>query len=107
RTPVRGGVWTSKPFLVGPSAPDGTGWVGTAFLDWSVPVSPLNEVAGRVVLAESQNEVLMVNYRSLADGEGPASMGRAQSVPEGSLSFRIDLEDYWRGLNIMALGLVF
>ncbi len=107
RTPVRGGVWTSEPFAVGPSAPAGTGWVGTTFLNWIVPVSPHDQMSGRVVTATDHQELLEVSFASLADGAGPAQMVRPCAGELGSLSFRLELEEYWSSLEIPDLGPVF
>ncbi|MDX2473302.1 MAG: hypothetical protein QNL91_06290 [Candidatus Krumholzibacteria bacterium] len=107
RTPERGGVWTSEPFLVGPSAPEGTGWVGTMLVDWTVPVSPRHQMTGRVVTVADQSALLEVTYPSLADGAGPAELVRPRTGEQGSLGFRVELEEYWSGLEIPALGPVF
>ncbi len=107
RTPVRGAVWTSEPFLVGPSAPAGTGWVGTTFPDWDVPLSARHRMTCRVVLADDQSVVLDVSYPSLAEGKGPAALVRPWPVEQGSINFKADLEQYWVGLEIPELGLVF
>jgi hypothetical protein len=107
RTPERGGVWTSEPFLIGPSAPAGTGWVGTMPVDWTVPLSPRHQMTGRVVTAADQKALLDVTYPSIAEGAGPATLVRPRAGAQGSLSFRVELEEYWSGLEIPALGPVF
>lgn len=107
RTPVRGGVWTSEPFIVGPSAPAGTGWVGTAFLDWNISLSPRHQMTARIVLTDEPGSVLDVSFPSLAEGTGPAAMVRPWRSEQGSLSFRTDLEQYWSAMEIPELGLVF
>ncbi len=107
RTPVRGGVWLSKPFKIGPSAPAGTGWVGTTSLDWSVPLSPRHRITGRVVTAADHQELLVVSYPSLVESVGPAVLVRPRRGDLGSLSFRVELEEYWGGLEIPTLGPVF
>jgi hypothetical protein len=107
RTPERGGIWTSEPFLAGPSAPAGSGWVGTTALAWEVPLSALHELSGRVVTAAGQQTLLEVSYGSLAEGMGPAALARQTGGPEGSLGFRVDLEAYWGGLDLPDPGLVF
>ncbi len=107
RTPERGGVWTSEPFLIGPSAPAGTGWVGTMPVDWTVPLSPLHQMTGRIVRATDQQGLLEISYPSLQEGSGPGVLVRPRAGEQGSLSFRAELEDYWGSLEIPALGPVF
>ncbi len=107
RTPERGGVWTSEPFLVGPSAPAGTGWVGTMPVQWTVALSPLHQMTGRVVRASDQHPLLEIAYPSLAEGAGPSALVRPREGEQGNLSFRVDIEAYWSSLEIPALGPVF
>ena len=107
RTPERGGVWTSEPFLVGPSSPAGTGWVGTTPVDWTVPISPLHQMTGRIVTTTGEHGLLEVSYPSLREGAGPGSLVRPRAGEMGSLSFRADLEEYWSRLEIPDLGPVF
>ena len=107
RTPDRGGVWTSEPFRLGPAAPTGTGLVGTAEVDWNVPLSPLHQMSGRVVAVDDRRTLLDVSWESLAGGAGPAALQRAGSGDSGSLSVRADLPEYWRSLSLPDPGLVF
>jgi hypothetical protein len=107
RTPVRGGVWTSQPFLAGPGAPAGSGWVGTAALAWDVPLAATHDLIGRVVTAGDQKALLEVSYSSLMSGGGPAALARQAAGQGGSLSFRVDLEAYWGSLILPDPGLVF
>ncbi len=107
RTPERGGVWTSEPFVVGPGAPAGTGWVGTAFLDWTVPISPVHQLNARVVTVTDHSELLEITYPSLAEGVGPAALVRPRISGPGSVGFKAELEVWWRSLEVPEMGSVF
>jgi len=107
RTPERDGIRTSELFLVGPAAQAGKGWVGTAFLDWDLSLSPHHQMTGRVVTAADHSELCEVHYSSLIGGGGAAALTRPQLSRFGSVVFQAGLADYWRALKIPESGPIF
>lgn len=107
RTPAQGAVWTSEPFAVGPAAPAGSGWVGTAALNWTIPLPATQKLTARVVNASDQGVLLEIEYPSMSEGMGPDGLERPKAGAVGSLSFSAELEQYWRSLQIPEPGPVF
>ncbi|MBE0566241.1 MAG: hypothetical protein IH621_09805 [Krumholzibacteria bacterium] len=79
----------SAPLTVGPAAPAGTGWVGSAALAWRVDVGAGDALAVRV-LDLSGGELMQVDYPSLNDRVGPGAMARPRGPDVGSVSFQLD-----------------
>ena len=90
---------TSDPFVLGPAAPAGTGWVGTANVTWHLGLSPLAGLEVVVRDASNDEELLRVDYASLADGTGPSALTRPREGTDGKISFRMT-PSFWQGLRL-------
>ncbi len=92
----------SEPITIGPAAPEGSGWVGTGFVDFQVSISPVDAFTGRVRAVTGQEVLLEVHYPSLADRVGPGGVSRPRSAAGGSLQFRTE-GSWWGSLQLMNL----
>lgn len=88
--------------LLGPSAPEGTGWVGTVNLNWMTPILPSDPITVRVLDSEGRNLLLEVSYASLRDREGPGALARTRQGEGGSLVFEVG-EGWWRQMRILEI----
>ncbi|MCB1185193.1 hypothetical protein KDM41_17370, partial [bacterium] len=106
RNPLAGVTLLSEPFRIGPAAPTGTGWVGTATLDWSPDLSP-RQMLTALVRDAAGRTVLQVQVPSLAQEGGPGLLVRPVTGAGGSVGLKCDVESYWGSLALPDLGLVF
>lgn len=88
----------SPRIQMGPAAPQGTGWVGTASLQWSIPVSAQDDFSATVYAAGNPEPILIVSYPSLAERVGPGALERPRRAEGGSLVFRTDGQ-WWSHLQ--------
>lgn len=94
-----GQSWTSDPIRVGPSAPAGTGWVGTASLRHERNMLPTQGLRVRVLTVADGRDLLLVDYPPLQQRVGPGALARVREGQEGSLSFRLD-NFVWQSLSL-------
>jgi len=94
-----GKVFQSEPFNIGPAAPAGSGWVGTAALAASVPLSPHQSFRGAVRSLNDGRELLNVEYPSLSNRVGPGALGRPRSGEKGSLLIKTE-NSWWRDIQV-------
>jgi hypothetical protein len=90
-----GQSFRSEPVRMGPSAPEGTGWVGTVNLDWLVQMSPGDSFTTRVFSSGLNTPLLEIAYPSLLERVGPGALVRPRQGQGGSLVFRTD-DRWWR-----------
>ncbi len=90
-----GQTFRSEPVRMGPSAPEGTGWVGTVNLDWLVQMSPDDGFTTRVLSSGLNTPLLEIVYPSLSERVGPGALVRPRQGQGGSLVFRSD-DRWWR-----------
>ncbi len=86
------------PVRLGPAAPAGSGWVGTASVDWRAVVSPHDELTVRV-LDKAGRELMTTRVPSLADRGGPGALARPRGEGAVTASFRLD-PSWWTGLEL-------
>ncbi len=94
-----GRILRSQPFLIGPAAPAGSGWVGTVILNRSSNVASWTSFQGKVRSITSGQELLVVHYPSLEDGGGPGELSRPKSGPGGNLRIKMD-ENWWKNVRL-------
>jgi hypothetical protein len=83
-----GSASTSAPFTIGPAAPAGSGWVGSAELDWRLLLPPDVGFTVEVRTAETGQPLLEIPYPSLNEGVGAAALPRPRRIDAGSVIFR-------------------
>lgn len=83
---------------LGPAAPAGSGWVGTASLDWQAMVSAHDELTVRV-LDQAGRELMATRVPALADRGGPGALARPRGEGAVTASFRLDA-GWWSGLDL-------
>ncbi len=96
-----GGFRRSSPLTVGPSAPAGSGWVGTADLGWHLPVGMDDALSGRVLGTDGE-EIFAVQYPSLRERVGAGALARARGDAGFTISFQVDVA-WWHGLELQPL----
>jgi hypothetical protein len=122
-------LWTSggklllrtAPFLIGPAAPAGTGWVGTQDMAQEVVIPPGASLVAHVCNSTGESVLLAVGYGAAgaelpggllrprqgaltgAEGAtiGEAAMDATEGSQGGSIVFRV-AEDFWRQLELPA-----
>ena len=99
QTEQDGQLFNSLPIRMGPAAPEGTGWVGTAELDWVVAVSPNDGFSAKVWVPGRVDPILVVYYPPLSERVGPGALVRPRRAEGGTLAFRID-NNWWGGLQV-------
>jgi len=94
-----GRILRSQPFLIGPSAPAGSGWVGTVNLDRVSNLAPWSSFQGKISLTDGGRELLKVDYSSLLDGSGPGALARPKSGSGGSLRIKTG-DSWWKNVHL-------
>jgi len=96
-----GEVFESGEFPLGPAAPAGTGWVGTAAVDWRPEVGAHDSFTAEVILSGSGRPLLEVAWDSLVERAGPSALTRPRESEAGSVRFLLD-PAWWKGLDLPA-----
>ena len=99
-------TFMSDPLNMGPSAPEGIGWVGTMALDWPGRLAADQVLKVRVLSEDGKNEILSLDCPSLTDGGGAGTLGRPVTGEGGSVKLRVD-PGYWSALRVPDLGVIF
>ncbi len=94
-----GEVYESEAFRLGPAAPAGSGWVGTAAVDWTPAVGADNTFSADVISVADGERLLQVAWESLAQRSGPAALTRPREGDAGSIRFLLD-SSWWQSLEV-------
>ncbi|HPF71144.1 MAG TPA: hypothetical protein PLQ13_10780 [Candidatus Krumholzibacteria bacterium] len=92
----------SPPIRLGPSAPAGSGSVGTVSLDWNVPIDPAATLVVRVRDTQGR-ELMQAQVPSLRERAGPGALVRPRGEGPVTVSFRLD-PAWWRGTGLGAIA---
>jgi hypothetical protein len=101
-----GEEYRSDDFKLGPSAPEGSGWVGTGDIGWKAQLAAAQSIRIRILSKDGERTLLVVDCPALDQGEGIAGMLRPRNGEGGSVSLKINGR-YWSGLQVPELGPIF
>lgn len=101
--PDTGETAGSAEFRMGPAAPAGSGWVGTVALDQGVALNPVQDLRLRVLSDDGREEILVVDYPSLAAGGGPGNLVRPRRGEGGSILAHPDPR-WWEAATGLGAG---
>ncbi len=93
-----GEILKSASFIIGPAAPEGSGWVGTANFTAAVDLDPTQEFQVTVRSKSDGRELLKVHYPSLSQRVGPGALARPRPGANGTLLIKTD-DSWWREIG--------
>lgn len=92
----------SSPFVLGPAAPAGSGWVGTGTLGWNPIVNADSSFRAEIRIAETGEPLLEAEWGSLNQRMGAGALCRPREARNGSVKFRLE-PSYWSELSLSEL----